>query len=98
MAQGLRKLRQERRVPLSFKVFVFLLTAGSPAVRAFHVSAPLFPFRDDFKAHFSHCFCDVAAGPENAQTEKCDVGQITELCAGRKKALSLSKYKASVAS
>lgn len=25
----------------------------------------------------AHCFCDVAAGPKNAQTEKCDVGQIT---------------------
>lgn len=23
-----------------------------------------------------HCLCDVAAGPENAQTEKCDVGQV----------------------
>lgn len=25
----------------------------------------------------AHCFCDVAVGPQNAQTEKCDVGQIT---------------------
>lgn len=33
----------------------------------------------------AHCFCDVAAGPENAQTEKCDVGQITELCALNKR-------------
>lgn len=24
-----------------------------------------------------HCFCDAAAGPESAQTEKRDVGQIT---------------------
>lgn len=29
------------------------------------------------KPILAHCFCDVAAGPENAQTEKCDVGQIT---------------------
>lgn len=29
------------------------------------------------KPILAHCFCDVTAGPENAQTEKCDVGQIT---------------------
>lgn len=29
------------------------------------------------KTILAYCFCYVAAGPENAQTEKCDVGQIT---------------------
>lgn len=32
-----------------------------------------------------HCLCDVAARPENAQTEKCDVGQITAVVALKKK-------------
>lgn len=54
--RAFRKLRQERRVPLSFKVFVFLLTGGSPAARAFHVSAAPLSFQADFKACFSLLF------------------------------------------
>lgn len=70
-AQGLRKLRQERRVPLSFKVFVFLLTGSSPAVRAFHVSAPPLSFRDNFKAHFGFFVLpDVTAGPQKCPNRK----------------------------
>lgn len=70
-AQGLRKLRQERRVPLSFKVFVFLLTGGNPAVRAFHVSVPPLSFRDDFKAHLgSFVLPDVTAGPQKCPNRK----------------------------
>lgn len=66
-----RKLRQERRVPLSFKVFVFPLTGGSPAVRAFHVSVPPLSFRDDFKAHFgSFVLPDVTAGPQKCPNRK----------------------------
>lgn len=70
-ARGLRKLRQEWRVPLSFKVFVFLLTGGSPAVRAFHVSVPALSFRDNFKAHFgSFVLPDVTAGPQKCPNRK----------------------------
>lgn len=55
-AQALRKLRQERRVPLSFRVFVFPLTGGSPAVRAFHVSVAALSFTAHFKAWLQrHC-------------------------------------------
>lgn len=41
-----------------------------------------------------HCFCDVAAGPENAQTEKCDVGQITAVVSLKKVEFLWSKQKA----
>lgn len=43
------------------------------------------------KPTLAHCFCDVAAGPETAQTEKCDVGQITELCPWRKNGILTAK-------
>ena len=43
-----------------------------------------------------HCFCDVAAGPENAQTEKCDVGQITAVVLPKKVEFLWSKHKALV--
>lgn len=43
-----------------------------------------------------HCFCDVAAGPKNAQTEKCDVGQITAVVPLKKVEFLWSKHKALV--
>ena len=43
-----------------------------------------------------HCFCDVAVGPENAQTEKCDVGQITAVVALKKVEFLRSEHKALV--
>lgn len=47
-----------------------------------HFMCQLLHFHSELtsKPDLAHCLCDVAAAPENAQTEKSDVGQIIELC------------------
>lgn len=84
--RGLRKLRQERRVPLSFKVFVFPLTGGQPNCEGISCVSPAAFIQGWLQSPF-WAFVSVTwlLDPKNAQTEKCDVGQITAVVPVKKK-------------
>lgn len=43
-----------------------------------------------------HCWHDVAVGPQNGQTEKCDVGQITAVAPLKKIEFLWAEHKAVV--